>query len=238
MWKTKFGRCIYTSPSGYKVYQNLIYRWLTFGSSALQTVINRRFPHIPVLHYLPALTLMLRVYPGDCCLLGLGGAGVVHMLGSNYSITAVDSSKEVIDIARNFFMLDELEQLKVVHDNALNYLQYSDKKYAHLLVDLYDAEHFPIDCANESFFAACKLSLLPGGYASFNLANLKEQKPILELIKKQFEATLIIPIRKSANIVIIVGDCSVGELITKVEECSEVDKISWIESWGYVVKVL
>lgn len=105
MWKTKFGKCIYISPSGYKVYQNLLYRWLTLGSEAWQTVINRYIPRRPGLHYLQMLTLMARKYPNDCCLLGLGGAGIAHLLGAQKtirSIVAVESSEEVIQIAKKF----------------------------------------------------------------------------------------------------------------------------------------
>ena len=113
MWQTKMGKCIYTSPSGYKVYQNLFYRWLTLGSDALQTVINRRTPQKPVLYYLPALTLMTRKYPGLTCLLGLGGAGLALMLNKT-SLVAVDNSEEVIEIAKKFFMIEHLKNLTII----------------------------------------------------------------------------------------------------------------------------
>ena len=238
MWQTKLGRCIYTSPSGYKVYQNLGYRWLTLGSTALQTVVNRRKPQIPVLHYLPALSLMARTFPNDCCLLGLGGAGIVHMLASNtstHSIIAVDSSEEVIDIAQKFFSLDRTPNVTIIHQNALDYVKGVMGNFFHLLIDLYDANHFPVDCSTNDFFMNCKKSLRNDGFLAINLANYKEQWPIFQFIRKHFKTTLVVPIRKSANMVIIASkNENQDAFLNKLVETGEIKKIIYVEPWGYV----
>lgn len=234
MWKTKLGRCIYESPSGYKVYQNLFYRWLTLGSDALQTVINRRKPEQPILYYLPALTLMARHYPEHACLLGLGGAGVALML-ADMPLVAVDNSDEVIDIAKRFFMIEHLKHLTVVHDDAMNYVQNKENMYPHLLVDLYNANHFPPQCINDDFFNSCKRIITEDGFLAINLANLKEQWPLFQLLKKSFKHTLVIPIKKSANMVIIASKCESKELfLRRIEESGELKRIMWVEQWGYV----
>ena len=80
MWKTFAGRCIYASPNGAKVYQNLRYRWLTLGSDAIQTLLHRYQPQHFGLNYVNQLTFAAKHTPGDSCLLGLGGAGVAHAL--------------------------------------------------------------------------------------------------------------------------------------------------------------
>ncbi|KTC79642.1 spermidine synthase [Legionella cherrii] len=233
MWKTKFGRCIHTSPSGYKVYQNLCYRWLTLGSTALQTVINRYQPQKPVLYYLPALTLMARKYPGVTCMLGLGGAGVAWML-KDVPLVAVDNSEEVIDIARHFFMIDHLKKLTVVHENAKDYIEKCKKKYNHLIIDLYNANHFPPECADANFFASCKRIITEDGFLAINLANTKEQDPIFQLVRNQFKHTLVIPVRKSSNMVIFAADESKEWFMNKIKQTSAFKRIIWVESWGYV----
>lgn len=234
MWKTKLGTCIYTSPSGYKVYQNACYRWLTLGSNALQTVINRHKPHNPVLHYLPALTLMARKYPEVTCMLGLGGAGVALML-KDAPLIAVDNSEEVIDIAKRFFMIDNLNNLTVIHDNAMAYVEKCEINFTHLIVDLYNANHFPPECTNADFFASCKRIITENGFLAVNLANIKEQRPIFQLIKNQFNHTLVIPIRKSANMVIVASKNESKELfINKIKETDAFKRIIWVDSWGYV----
>lgn len=234
MWQTKFGRCIYTSPSGYKVHQNYFYRWLTLGSDALQTVINRRAPHKPVLYYLPALTYTSKIMHGRVCLLGLGGAGVPLMLAHDHSFAhmdVVDCSQEVVDIAQSFFIPDPIKQCRLITKNAYDFVSECTDRYEHLMIDLYGADHFPIECNNEAFFQACKKIISEDGFLTINLANINEQVPIFNLIKKEFAQTLVLPIKKSANMVIIASNNSnrtnfLNQLALK--------RTLWVKSWGYV----
>lgn len=228
------GTCIYTSPSGYKVYQNLWYRWLTLGSDALQTVISRRNPHKPILYYLPALTLMARKYPGSICLFGLGGAGIPLMLDDR-PLIVVDNSDEVIDIARRFFRIDHLKNVTIVHENAVDYVQHCKTSFSHLMVDLYNANHFPPECAHEAFFSFCKKLISENGFFTINLANIKEQYPLFQLVKNQFNNTLVIPVKNSANMVIYASDMMNKELfIKKIEQTTAFKRIFWVNTWGYV----
>lgn len=240
MWKIKFGKCIYVSPSGYKVYQNLLYRWLTLGSEAWQTVINRYRPHKPGLHYLQILTLMARKFPNNCCLLGLGGAGIPHFLSAKnplQSIVTVESSEEVIQIAKQFFMTDLIPNLTIIHQNAKDFVYENKNTFQHLILDLYDATHFPDECHSADFFTHCNEQLTDDGFIAINLANAQEQWPLIQLIKKQFPSNIIIPIKKCANLVVIASKNSNKELfINQVKSTGEIKKIAWVKDWGYVAK--
>lgn len=235
MWKTKFGTCIYTSPSGYKVHQNAFYRWLTLGSHALQTVISRLNPQKPILYYLPALTFMAKHYPGSICLLGLGGAAIPCMFPDT-PITAVDCSDEVIDIASRFFKINTLNQLTVVCDNAFDFVtQCASFSYAHLMIDLYNANHFPPECAHDAFFMSCKRILSEEGFLTINVANIKEHQTIFQLVRKHFNQTLVIPVKKSANLIILASkNTNKKFLINKVTETTALKRLMWIEGWGHV----
>ncbi|KGP63614.1 hypothetical protein EP47_06580 [Legionella norrlandica] len=240
MWKTKFGKCIYISPSGYKVYQNLLYRWLTLGSDAWQTVINRYRPQKPGLHYLEILTLMVRKFPNDCCLLGLGGAGIAHLLSienPKHSIIAVENSEEVIQIAKQFFMTDSIPNLTIINQNAKDFVSENKHTFQHLILDLYDATHFPDECHSVEFFIHCKNQLAHNGFLAVNLANAREQWPLVQLIKKQFRSHIIIPIKKCANIVVIASKNENKELfINQLKSTGEIKEIAWVKDWGYVAK--
>lgn len=240
MWKTKLGHCIYTSPSGYKVFQNTFYRWLTLGSNALQTVINRRRPQNPILYYLPALTIMARHYPDNCCLLGLGGAGIPLMLKTitpNQLITAVECNEEVIEISKNYFMTDQLVNLKIIHQNACNFVQEQATQYKHLIIDLYDANHYPQECSTEDFFKNCRNCLTEDGFLAVNLANIKEQWTIVQMIKIQFKATVVIPIRHCANLVLIASKNDNKDLLMEqIIKTGEVKQIFWTKNWGAVAE--
>ncbi|CEG57129.1 spermidine synthase [Legionella fallonii] len=239
-WRTKFGRCIYVSPSGYKVYQNFFYRWLTLGSTALQTVIWRPNPKKPVLYYIPVLTLMARKFPGTGCLLGLGGASVPRLLNSEnpgHHIVVVDNSEEVIDIAKQFFMLDSIPDITLVQQNANDYVRECTAQYKHLIIDLYDANNFPAECNHEEFFIHAQNRLTPDGFLAINLANYKEQWPIYQLIKKHFKNTIVIPVKKSANVVIIASTHGSHEFfMNEIKSCHRFKKIVWMDSWGFVGK--
>ena len=241
MWQTRFGRSIYTSPSGYKVYQNCRYRWLTLGSDALQTVINRRHPAKPILYYLPALTLMTRAMPGEVCMLGLGGASVAHFLAGNqftHTITAVESSSEVISIARDFFMTEQISTLQIIHQAAQDYLKQSTKSFPHLIIDLYGAHFFPKACATADFFSDCAQHLATDGFMAVNLANSREQWPIVQLIKQQFKNTLIIPVSHSANMVVLASlQHHSKKFIEQISACKELKRISLVSDWGSVASI-
>lgn len=235
-WFIKYGKCIYTSPSGYKVYDSFIYRWLTLESTVLQTLINKLKPETPILYYIPAMSLMARAQPGDSCILGLGGAGLVHYLAPfSFSITAVEISQEVIDIARDYFMIDNRPNLQIVHQAAEEFLAKNDKPFNHLMVDLYDAHSFPSACKSSDFFLSCKKNIKPKGFLAVNLANAQEQHTIYKLIKVHFLHTFIIPMKKCANIVIIASNHdSKDEFLKIIQTKYELKKIGLDPYWGYV----
>lgn len=235
IWHTRFGTCIYTSASGYKVFQNPLYRWLTFGNDALQTVINRRAPHKPVLYYLPILTLMQRGAPDDCCILGVGGGAALHMLHSQQTtITAVDKDEEVIDIARRFFMIDTLKNVNIIQQDAQEYLQSTNKTYKNLLIDLANAHRFPPECTNQSFFSLCR-EKTKDGFISLNCINLHEHQTLIQLLKEHFKNTLIIPIKKCTNVIIIASNHEDrNDFFNRIQHHGHIKKIFWIPPWGYM----
>jgi spermidine synthase len=209
------------------------------GSTALQTVINKKNPKKPILYYLPTFTLMARTNPNDCCLLGLGGAGAVQLLSSYpLTITAVDNSDEIIEIARTYFMVDKLPHLNIIHQSAEHYLEQCPTEYGHLLIDLSNALSFPPECKNEHFFLLCKNRLQQHGFLSINLSNPEEQPAMLQLIKKHFTNTLVVPIKKCANMVIIASNHqSKDEFINILLATKEIKKIVLVSSWGYAAEM-
>jgi spermidine synthase len=134
-------------------------------------------------------------------------------------------------------MVDRIPHLTIVHQNANDYIRECNTTYDHLMIDLYDANNFPAECNNEAFFIHAKNELKENGFLAVNLANYKEQWPIFEIIKKQFNNTLVIPVKKSANIIIIASAHGDKEtFIKQIQSSSEIKRIVWMDSWGYVGK--
>ena len=238
-WKTWGGRCIYQSPTGAKVYQNIFYRWLTLDSNALQTLINKTHPQKPALGYTNQLTIAVRAKPGECCMLGLGGAGVAHILApylGNTPLTIVENDAEIINIAAMYFRSNDLNYLNIVHQDASLFVQQNQNKYLHLLVDLFGAHTFPAQCNTYAFFKQCQRLLLPNGILAVNLADMTEQRNVFDWIQEDFDQkTIVLPVKGASNIIVLAfNGPSITPLLSLLEECGELKKLSWSSEWGWM----
>lgn len=242
MWKTFGGRCLYESPQGIRVFQNLFFRWLQFDSKALQTVLNRYAPQRPVLNYIQYLIMAVKLQPQNCCILGLGGGGAAHALVpflKEFKLDLIENSNEVIEIAKRFFRIDSLEKLNIIHEDAELFVENCSVSYQHLLIDLYTADSFPAQCNNDKFFANCKKILKPNGILAINLANAKEHHPILKLVQNHFgRAVMITAVPGTANLIIFAQNAvTIEPFLTLLKDNKKVKGLSWAENWGYVLRL-
>ncbi|WP_347252045.1 hypothetical protein [Legionella sp.] len=242
MWKTFAGHCIYHSPTGIRVFQNPIFRWLQFESRAIQTLINRYYPQQPGLSYIKTLIFAVSLQPTNCCMLGLGGGGAAHalspLLGKD-KLVIVENDDEVIEVASRFFMINELDNLSIIHQEASSFVHECQNQFQHLLVDLFDADTFPASCNTAEFFFHCKRLLKPGGILAVNLANRHEQWPIFKLIQEQFSyATLVLPVLNSANMIVLAqNNDSIIPLLDLLKKNTRCKKIAWDSKWGCVARI-
>lgn len=238
-WKTLIGTCIYKSTDGIKVYQNSIYRWLTFDNNIIQTLINRHFPANYSLRYIKAITFLHRKLPGPSCLLGLGGGGIAHALGHNTKLTAIEHNSNIVQIARDYFMSDTLKNLEIIKEDANLFLKNCQNKYQHLIIDIYDATSFPSSCVNQEFFYNCKRVLNHDGILAINLASFNDYMSVIKLINTEFGNNQIcIPIAKTANMIVYVSKSSSSKyLLNLFEQSYEVKKLIWVDQFGYVAKI-
>ena len=238
-WKTIIGRCIYQSPNGIYIYQNLFYRWLTFDKISIQTMINRYKPQNTTLPYIKPFTFALRSTPSNCCLLGLGGGAVAHATKSYkhlIKLTAIESNADIIHIANRYFMLNKIKNLNIIHKDAFLFMQTCQSMYQHILVDIHDAKSFPTNCNNSDFFKFCKLRLLPNGVLTINLSSVSEAWDILKYLRENFnQRTICIPVKGTANMILLAcNSSSVKTLLYLFEKNNANQKIIWDKNWGYM----
>lgn len=241
IWKTYAGRCIYHNLNGIQVRQNMAYRWLTLGSDAIQTLIYRRHPERHGLNYIQILTLMARMNPAVSCLLGLGGAGVAHVLApylGNIPLDTVENNSEVIDICSRYFLIERIKNLNIIHQDAFLYVQSTAARYQHLMIDLFDAHSFPAQCSHVEFFEHCRRILLPGGIVAINLANLHEQWRVFMHIRAHFDqSTVSIPVKGTQNMIVLAyKGVSVKPLLSMLEK-QGLKQLTWEPKWGYVARI-
>lgn len=242
MWKTLAGRCIYQAPNGAKVHQNIFFRWLTLGSDALQTLINRRAPEKPELGYIHPLALAVRKQPAECCLLGLGGAGVAHALATylgDFKIIAVENNRDVINIASSYFMADKLKNLTVIEQDANLFVKQGLSRFQHLLVDLYESHAFPRQCNTMDFFINCKRLLLPDGIMALNITNIQEQWSLFNYVREIFsKRTVTLPVKGAANLIVLACNSSTAApLLDLLTSCGDLKELKWDTRWGCIARI-
>lgn len=239
MWKIWGARCLYHSVGQIRVSENLVYRWLQFDSSAIQTLISRRKPYKPQLHYIKPLILASILQPGTTCMFGLGGGGAAHALLpylQKNELLVVEKSAEVIEVAKQFFMFERLVNMQLLNQDAYSFAANSSKTWQNLIMDLFTAKDFPKDCATELFFSHCKRLLKPNGILSVNIANVHEHWPLFKLIQQQFNrSTLVLLLKESANIIIIAQNgSSIRPFIELLQQNKWLISFTWDSDWGYL----
>jgi len=84
--------------------------------------------------------------PQSVLLLGLGGGSVVHYLRRRYPLarlTAIEIDPVMIAIARKHFGLGQVKNLKIVNQDAVEYIKQAKEHYSLILVDCYQGYQTP-----------------------------------------------------------------------------------------------
>ena len=235
-----------TSVKGYQnypveVYENKHFRWISFGSHYIQTVIDKRAPHKPVLGYLKAFCLFAQTYPGKTLLLGIGGGALLHYLESlcndtRCQIDAVEIDEAVIEVAKHYFMLSKLTRSQIINADASDYIKSCPDQYRHILIDLYQCLDYPKQCASREFFKTCFDKLADKGILSLNIVEYNQQKAMIDLIKELFcQQVIMIPVKNRSNIVIHASkDESMLSHINKLTKNQLLKKTHWQQGYGLI----
>ncbi len=236
--KAWFGRCICKKNQIY-VFQNWRYRWLTFESRTIQTLIHRKYPQRIALGYIQGFLLSLEYRLGDVCLLGLGGAGVAHALTTLPEpprCLAIEHNPTVIEMAKHYFFIESLSFLTVKQNDAYAFLEQTSLSFDHVWVDLFNSNTFPQHCNRDAFVTLCCSKLNRGGVLAVNFANFNQQKPLFHALKASFQQQMILCIfPDSSNIVALcLYENNIQDLVSKLQKSNQIKSFSWEKDWGYV----
>ncbi|MCL5107806.1 MAG: methyltransferase domain-containing protein [Chloroflexi bacterium] len=121
--------------------------------------------------YWPAL--LPDAKPRSALILGLAGGTIVHLLRRRFGplpITGVDDDVEVLAVARQRFSLGQEPELRVVVDDAFDYVANCQVRFDYICVDLFRAGQVPRQVTATPFLRQARRLLEPGGAAIFDLA--------------------------------------------------------------------
>jgi len=118
--------------------------------------------------------------------LGFGAGCVVPLIrgyNAECSIVGVEIDSKVIELARNYFGIDEFRNTQVVHGDAVDYLARCRKAFDIIIVDIFIDRDVPSAVESPEFIASLHNCLTPQGKVIFNkMAYNKKTKAEVEKV--------------------------------------------------------
>ena len=146
-------------------------------------------------------------------LLGVAGGSVVKTLVDEVEykgkITGVEIDPDIIQIANEYFNLNEIKQLEIIIDDAFEFVLKTKHKYDLIIIDIFEDTKMP-NFLFERFFSERICSLLKDhGFVLFNTMildeahNVRNRKYIAELNSKLFSSKMLPRIEDHNELIII-----------------------------------
>lgn len=144
-------------------------------------------------------------------LLGLGGGSVIETLRTDFNyakgITAVDIDPKIIDIAKNEFSLKDDNQLIIVCDDALHFMQINTEAFDLIIIDVFIDITVPDAFLTVPFWHDVLKGSSTNGTVLFN-ASLEKTKSkalneVIDLLKTHFYRVEIFEKVNNSNTLIL-----------------------------------
>ncbi|QOG00912.1 spermidine synthase [Flavobacterium sp. MDT1-60] len=146
-------------------------------------------------------------------LLGVAGGSVVKTLVDEIEykgkITGVEIDADMIQIANDYFNLNQIKQLEVIIDDAFEFVLKTKHQYNLIIIDIFEDTKMP-NFLFERFFSERVCSLLKDqGFVLFNTMildeahNVRNRKYIAEINSKLFSSKMLPRIEDHNELIII-----------------------------------
>ena len=146
-------------------------------------------------------------------LLGVAGGSVIKTLVDEIEykgkITGVEIDPDIIQIANQYFSLDQIKQLEIIIDDAFEFVLKTKDKYDLIIIDVFEDIKMP-NFLFEKFFSERVCSLLKNqGFVLFNTMildeahNVRNRKYISEINAKLFSSKMLPRIEDHNELIII-----------------------------------
>ena len=172
--RLKFGKRR-AADDGLEVTEERGVRTLHLGSQAIQSAMRVSRPWDLELAYTRAMMgfLMFAPVPANVLMIGLGGGSLAKFIRKQRPqthITAVEIDPRVIAAARGHFELPANDAtLDVIEGDGALYVRQHPASADVILLDGFDAGNQVEALATQTFYAACRRALRPGGVLVVNL---------------------------------------------------------------------
>jgi spermidine synthase len=128
----------------------------------------------------------------DVLILGVAGGSVIKTLVNEVKfkgkITGVEIDKDIVEIANNYFKLDEVKNLELIVDDAFEYVLKTKEKYDLIIIDIFQDTTMPNFLFEDFFINRINFLLKTEGFILFNTMVINEKDRIRNLdYKKKFD---------------------------------------------------
>ena len=150
-------------------------------------------------------------------ILGVAGGSVIKTLvdeiAYNGKITGVEIDSEIIEIANKYFKLNEISNLKIINDDAFEFVLKTKSKYDLIIIDVFQDTTMPNFLFEKFFMNRIGKLLKINSCILFNTMllnekdNLRNEKYIAEFNNKPFKVKKIPRIESHNELIIIEKYC-------------------------------
>ena len=146
-------------------------------------------------------------------ILGVAGGSVVKTLVDDIEfkgkITGVEIDSEIVEIANQFFKLNEIPQLEIIIDDAFEFVLKTTEKYDLIVIDIFQDIKMPNFLFESYFIDRICFLLKSKGVVLFNTMllnqaeNIRNQKMISEFKKENFTIKSIPRVENHNELIVI-----------------------------------
>lgn len=195
------------------VKENSEYRWLEYGGPSVQSLMKKSAPTELLTPVFQSLLFFLLIKEGPLKILslGLGGASIERALEamSDFSLTSVDASHTMIELAEQYFLLPST--VNVICQQAEQFVEHATTQYDVVLCDLFIGEKSPDCLFSEAFYHQLHQITSVDAVVMINLQADTEAQLIKALlaIKKHFHFTVLFEFDDYSNITIAASSAEI-----------------------------
>src|SRR5215217_5076912 len=179
--------------------------------------------------------------PRDALLIGLAGGTVARELTAAYGpipITGVEIDPEITDVAREYFALDELDNVEVIVADGRYALRTSDAAFDLIGVDAYRQPYIPFQLTSREFFQDVSAHLRPGGVTVVNAGRTRTDFRLVDALgatmRDVFPYVVAIDVDRYTNTILVgsLSPLSADALIENVERRPETSPLRVVAGWS------
>lgn len=145
--------------------------------------------------------------------LGVAGGSVIKTLMNEVkfkgNIIGVEIDKEIIELANDYFKLNEIPNLKIVIDDAFDFVLKSNDKHDLIIIDIFQDTSMPNFLFEKFFMNRIGFLLNPKGIVLFNTMILNEKdnqrnkKYVAEMGSLQFKTKIIPRVEQHNELIVL-----------------------------------